>query len=293
MGRTKSVTKIQNAINEHNLNPDFFVLGPTLPDISSTRARDGLKRGDLSTLQQLLHPDVIHWLRMHPRSPYARYYPNTLADSSEAAVGTRVVALRGSDHYGSAGVVTQLGSSSADLMVQWDGGKVAPSKRRTLQRVHLVGVTGCSRSGKSWLSRLLAKEFPGAVFIGGDSFWRRTVEVTLPDGRFVTSTHQVAHIVSPMREHSHSLACVPRNVLPCVVVLQHMSEPRGARLHRPRRVAASDRPWSSKGSACDRGGLLPAARRTGSRPLQGLPAGTLVASRTARPAHCGLHSVGS
>ena len=218
MGRTQSVRKVQNAIDEHNLNPDFFILGPTLPDISSTRAREGLKSGDLSTLQQLLHPDVIHWLRTHPRSPYARYYPNTLADSSEAAVGTRVVALRGSDHYGSAGVVTQLGSSSTDLMVQWDGGKAAPSKRRTLQQVHLVGVTGCSRSGKSWLSNLLTKEFPGAVLIGGDSFWRRTVEVTLPDGRsMIARTKQ--NTSHPIRAQSHSLACVPRNVLPCVVVL--------------------------------------------------------------------------
>ena len=218
MGRRQSVKKVQNAIDEHNLNPDHFILGPTLPDISSTRAREGLKSGDLSTLQQLLHPDVIHWLRTHPRSPYARYYPNTLADSSEAAVGMRVVALRGSDHYGSAGVVTQLGSSSTDLMVQWDGGKAAPSKRRTLQQVHLVGVTGCSRSGKSWLSKLLAKEFPGAVLIGGDSFWRRTVEVTLPDGRFMTA-HTKQSTSHPIRAQSHSLACVPRNVLPCVVVL--------------------------------------------------------------------------
>ena len=196
MGRGDYTELVKNAIDKHNLNPNYFILGPTLPDISSTRAREGLKCGDLSTVQQLLHPDVIHWLRTHPRSPYARYYPNTLADSSEAAVGTRVVALRGSDHYGSAGIVTQLGSSNTDLMVQWDGGKTTPSKRRTLQRVHLVGVTGCSRSGKSWLSSLLTKEFPGAVLIGGDKFWRRTVEVTLPDGRSMTSTHQTKHLTS-------------------------------------------------------------------------------------------------
>lgn len=195
MGRGDYTKRVQEAIDKYKPDPNYFILGPTLPDISSTRARAALMSGDTATLETLLPLDVIHWLQMNADSPYARYYPNLLADGSMAVVGMGVVGNSGSDHYGCTGVVTSIGDSGP--VVRWDGdGVTLPGKRQTLRRITpLVGVTGCSRSGKSWLSRLVAEEL-GGVVISQDHFWMRSVEVTLPDGRsgsHIRSQHALYH----------------------------------------------------------------------------------------------------
>lgn len=46
-----------------------FILGPTLPDISSTRVRAALRDNDVGTLRDMLHPDVLEWLLAN--NPYA------------------------------------------------------------------------------------------------------------------------------------------------------------------------------------------------------------------------------
>ena len=143
---------------------------------------------------------------MSARSPFAQFYPNTLADGSEAAVGTRVVDFteeQQPDHSWRTGVVTALGSTSADPpTVRWDGDSVAvASKRQTMQRVVLVGVTGCSRSCKTWLSWLLKSRFPDMSIISQEDFVQHTtVDVTLSAGRSVTKANNIhASTLHPMR----------------------------------------------------------------------------------------------
>jgi hypothetical protein len=38
-----------------------FIIGPELPDISSSRARAALRAGDLAALRGMLHPRVLDW----------------------------------------------------------------------------------------------------------------------------------------------------------------------------------------------------------------------------------------
>ena len=201
MGRGDYTKRVQEAIDTYKPDPNYFILGPTLPDISSTRARAALVSGDTATLKTLLPADVIHWLQMNAGSPYARYYPNLLSDGSMAAVGMGVVGISGSDHYGCTGVVTAIRDSGP--VVRWDGdGVTLTGKRRALRRITpLVGVTGCSRSGKSWLSKLLAEEL-GGVVISQDRFWMHAVEVTLPDGRSGSHIMRSQHALYHPRMHA-------------------------------------------------------------------------------------------
>jgi len=52
------------------INPEqgFFILGPELPDISSTAVRKALHERDITTLEGFLHPAVLRWCLEH--SPY-------------------------------------------------------------------------------------------------------------------------------------------------------------------------------------------------------------------------------
>ena len=38
-----------------------FIIGPELPDISSSRVRAALRAGDLAALRGMLHPRVLNW----------------------------------------------------------------------------------------------------------------------------------------------------------------------------------------------------------------------------------------
>ena len=42
-----------------------FVLGPELPDLSSTAAREALLNRDLESLNRMLHPEVTEWCLLH------------------------------------------------------------------------------------------------------------------------------------------------------------------------------------------------------------------------------------
>jgi hypothetical protein len=52
-----------------DLDAGLFILGPELPDISSTRVRAACMAGDRATLQTMLHPAVMEWNLTH--GPYA------------------------------------------------------------------------------------------------------------------------------------------------------------------------------------------------------------------------------
>ena len=78
MGRPGDTATILAAIHNEGLRSDAFVLGPELPDVSSTVARNALSCVDHATLAACLHPDVATWLKQH--GPYqARAYRPTAA----------------------------------------------------------------------------------------------------------------------------------------------------------------------------------------------------------------------
>jgi len=72
MGRPGYTEKVlvgmKKAVPKIDPEQGFFILGPELPDISSTAVRKALRANDLSTLTGLLHPAVIRWCLDH--GPY-------------------------------------------------------------------------------------------------------------------------------------------------------------------------------------------------------------------------------
>jgi len=68
---------------------DKFLVGPELPDISSTAVRDALKAGDQDRLLELVHPDVARWCwEKGPYRPPARSNWKMPASKSNAALAT-------------------------------------------------------------------------------------------------------------------------------------------------------------------------------------------------------------
>jgi hypothetical protein len=62
MGRTGATTQLLESMEQ--AGADFgpnFLLGPDLPDLSSTAARDAFERHDMEALHGMLHPKVIEW----------------------------------------------------------------------------------------------------------------------------------------------------------------------------------------------------------------------------------------
>ena len=61
-GSTKAVVKGMASVGIPDTGSANFVLGPELPDISSTKLRAASKRGDRAALLQLCHPHVADWM---------------------------------------------------------------------------------------------------------------------------------------------------------------------------------------------------------------------------------------
>jgi len=64
MGRPGATERVVEAMKEHSIDPDGgrLILGPELPDFSSTAARDASTKGDVKTLLSLVHPEVANFL---------------------------------------------------------------------------------------------------------------------------------------------------------------------------------------------------------------------------------------
>jgi len=56
----------------------------------------------------------------------------------------------------------------------------------------VIGLTGSTRSGKSWVARLLCErlDLPSECVVGQDSFWCRAVRVRTPDGEDMVSEEE-------------------------------------------------------------------------------------------------------
>ena len=70
MGRPGSMEQLREGMRRSGVSESArFVLGPVLPDVSSTDARAASKRGDRAGLLELLHPAVADWLLRHDGAP--------------------------------------------------------------------------------------------------------------------------------------------------------------------------------------------------------------------------------
>ncbi len=85
MGRPGDTQRVIEGARRAGVDLDggSFVMGPELPDISSSEARRALVDGDAATVGRMLHPDVAAWCSQHgpwrpsaavpaPRSPSTR-----------------------------------------------------------------------------------------------------------------------------------------------------------------------------------------------------------------------------
>lgn len=62
MGRPGSTDDVRRGMASAGVAPEHCILGPELPDISSSQARAASAIGDRATLLQMLHPAVASWL---------------------------------------------------------------------------------------------------------------------------------------------------------------------------------------------------------------------------------------
>merc|ERR1711908_152569 len=62
MGRPGFTESVKRGAQSVRVAAEDFILGPELPDISSTAARDACAHADIDTALQLLHPAVADFL---------------------------------------------------------------------------------------------------------------------------------------------------------------------------------------------------------------------------------------
>ena len=65
LGRPGYTAKALAGARRVDLDAGNFVMGPELPDISSSAAREALARGDRARAAALLHPAVLEWCEEH------------------------------------------------------------------------------------------------------------------------------------------------------------------------------------------------------------------------------------
>merc|ERR1719220_3234213 len=67
MGRPGYTEGVVKGMKGAGVDPEqgYFILGPELPDISSTAVREALATGDRKALEGLLHPKVAEWCIEH------------------------------------------------------------------------------------------------------------------------------------------------------------------------------------------------------------------------------------
>ena len=100
MGRPGGdVPIILNAISKESLKSDAFVLGPELLDVSSSAAREALRREDHAAVAAFLHPLVAAWLKQ--QGPYRACAHGPPATATAPLAGTGTLLVRGAG-FGSA-----------------------------------------------------------------------------------------------------------------------------------------------------------------------------------------------
>ena len=65
LGRPGYTEKALAGARRAGVDPRHLVMGPELPDISSSAAREALARGDRARAAALLHPAVLEWCEEH------------------------------------------------------------------------------------------------------------------------------------------------------------------------------------------------------------------------------------
>ena len=66
MGRSGYTEETRAKILQSKVNPVYCILGPELENISSTKVREALRKGDKNdALKDMIHPNVIGWCKSH------------------------------------------------------------------------------------------------------------------------------------------------------------------------------------------------------------------------------------
>lgn len=86
-GQDNGTAGVQKGMLQDGINPDagHFILGPELPDISSTAVRKALQENDVSQLSEILHPKVMDWNLTE--GPYAPAVPSGGAVAALTTLG--------------------------------------------------------------------------------------------------------------------------------------------------------------------------------------------------------------
>jgi len=94
MGRPGFTEEVAKAMVENHIDPEagYFILGPELPEISSTDARMALTKGDRKTVARLLHPRVSDWCFQH--GPYTARDDATGQHSLQVGATIRIEGLK-------------------------------------------------------------------------------------------------------------------------------------------------------------------------------------------------------
>lgn len=120
MGRKGSMQLLEQGMRESGVEEDeSFILGPVLPEVSSTDARAASRRGDRSALLELLHPDVADWLLADAHANAAQAQAAVLPPQGRQAGG------EGIGGVGAGGVLRSAGTEGARGGGQVDEGEGA------------------------------------------------------------------------------------------------------------------------------------------------------------------------
>lgn len=90
MGRPGSTDAVRKGMASADVAPEHCILGPELPDISSSQAREASAAGDQAGLLQMLHPTVASWLLRrdgHPALADAIAAASAQAPAADAGAG--------------------------------------------------------------------------------------------------------------------------------------------------------------------------------------------------------------
>jgi len=140
IGRPGSTAAVVDGMRKQGIGPDdeTCFLGPELPDISSTAARDASMHGDRATLLMMLHPAVADWLLQ--RDGHSEVAGNRLSDTSRVAASS-AASSSASTRPASATRASTLSKTGSSVVAQRAAAK---TKTPTANKTSSLGVEGRS-----------------------------------------------------------------------------------------------------------------------------------------------------
>jgi hypothetical protein len=130
-----------------------FILGPELPDISSTKAREASRRGELASLLQLLHPPVAAWMLTRDGHPQL---------AAQCAAAAAAGPGRASGGGGGGGGGGQAEEATPPPLA-------GAGRQHQHLHVPVLGLTGATRCGKGRVAQKLVELLTRRQLPGGAS----------------------------------------------------------------------------------------------------------------------------